>query len=189
MSNISRLEKISLLTLVQGAKYYPITRQENLEFLGEIDGGAKTTSNSGVISFEYMEIWERLARYVSSLTNKQTKWMKYQVIGNQIKEEKFEICIKSVYGYERRRERKEKKKKKSWNHVVSVNFEWFPANPSQILPTFCQDNKVKPWKFERKKKYQNYRSFDERERKKGRPKNWSYSLAVSRITNKRTNET
>ena len=56
MSNISRLEKISLLTLVQGAKYYPITRQENLEFLGEIDGGAKTTSNSGVISFEYMEI-------------------------------------------------------------------------------------------------------------------------------------
>ena len=36
--------------------------------------------------------------------------MKYQVIGNQIKEEKFEICIKSVYGYERRRERKEKKK-------------------------------------------------------------------------------
>ena len=111
MSNISRLEKISLLTLVQGAKYYPITRQENLEFLGEIDGGAKTTSNSGVIWFEYREICERYARYVSSLTNKQTKWMKYQVIGNQIKEEKFEICIKSVYGYERRRERKEKKKR------------------------------------------------------------------------------
>ena len=36
--------------------------------------------------------------------------MKYQVIGNQIKEEKFEICIKSVYGYERRRERKEDQK-------------------------------------------------------------------------------
>ena len=38
----------------------------------------------------------------------QTKWMKYQVIGNQIKEEKFEICIKSVYRYERRKGRKEK---------------------------------------------------------------------------------
>ena len=43
MRNISRLEKIFLLALVQGAKYYPITRQENLEFLGEIDGGAKIT--------------------------------------------------------------------------------------------------------------------------------------------------
>ena len=52
MSNISRLEKISLLTLVQGAKYYPITRQENLEFLGEIDGGAKITSNPGLSNFE-----------------------------------------------------------------------------------------------------------------------------------------
>ena len=187
MSNISRLEKISLLTLVQGAKYYPITRQENLEFLGEIDGGAKTTSNSGVISFEYMEIWERLARYVSSLTNKQTKWMKYQVIGNQIKEEKN--LIFALNRYIAMKEGEKERGKNSWNHVLSVNFEWFPANPSQILPTFCQDNKVKPWKFERKKNYQNYRSFDERERKKGRPKNWSYSLAVSRITNKRTNET
>ena len=27
----------------------------------------------------------------------------------------------------------------------------FPANPSQILPAFCQDYKVKPWKFEKKK--------------------------------------
>ena len=27
--------------------------------------------------------------------------------------------------------------------------EWFPANPSQILPTFCHGNKVKPWKFEK----------------------------------------
>ena len=52
MSNISRLEKNFLLTLVQGAKYYPITRQENLEFLGEIDGGAKITSNSGIPNFE-----------------------------------------------------------------------------------------------------------------------------------------
>ena len=89
MSNISELEKIFLLTLVQNAKCYRITRQENPEFLGEFDGGAKTTSNSGVISFEYREIWERYARYVSSLTNKQTKWMKCQVMGNQIKEEKI----------------------------------------------------------------------------------------------------
>ena len=56
MSNISELEKIFLLTLVQNAKCYCITRQENPEFLGEFDGGAKTTSNSGVISFEYREI-------------------------------------------------------------------------------------------------------------------------------------
>ena len=53
MSNKSELEKIFLLTLVQNAKCYCITRQENPEFLGEFDGGAKTTSNSGVISFEY----------------------------------------------------------------------------------------------------------------------------------------
>ena len=56
MSNISELEKIFLLTMVQNAKCYRITRQENPEFLGEIDGGTKTTSNSGVISFEYREI-------------------------------------------------------------------------------------------------------------------------------------
>ena len=93
MSNKSELEKIFLLTLVQNAKCYRITRQENPEFLGEFDGGAKTTSNSGVI---YREIWERYARYVSSLTNKQTnkqikqaKWMKYLVIGDQSKEEKI----------------------------------------------------------------------------------------------------
>ena len=49
MSNMSELEKIFLLTLVQNAKCYRITRQENPEFLGEFDGGAKTTSNSGVI--------------------------------------------------------------------------------------------------------------------------------------------
>ena len=43
MSNISELEKIFLLTLVQNAKCYCIARQENPEFLGEFDGGAKTT--------------------------------------------------------------------------------------------------------------------------------------------------
>jgi hypothetical protein len=53
MSNTSELEKIFLLTMVQNAKCYRITRQENPEFLGEFDGGAKTTSNSGVI---YREI-------------------------------------------------------------------------------------------------------------------------------------
>ena len=31
--------------------------------------------------------------------------MKCQVTGNQIKEEKLEICIKSVYRYERKKER------------------------------------------------------------------------------------
>ena len=56
MSNKSELEKIFLLTLVQNAKCYCITRQENPECLGEFDGGAKTPSNSGVISFEYREI-------------------------------------------------------------------------------------------------------------------------------------
>ena len=35
----------------------------------------------------------------------------------------------------------------------------------------------------------NYRSFDEREEERKTKKNWSYSLAVSWITNKRTNET
>ena len=54
--NKSELEKIFLPTMVQNAKCYRITRQENPEFLGECDGGAKTTSNSGVISFEYREI-------------------------------------------------------------------------------------------------------------------------------------
>ena len=47
---IGKLEKKFLLTLVQSAKYYHITRQENLEFLGEFDGGAKITSNSGITS-------------------------------------------------------------------------------------------------------------------------------------------
>ena len=37
--------------MVQNAKYYHITRQENLEFLGEFDGGAKIASNSGMPNF------------------------------------------------------------------------------------------------------------------------------------------
>ena len=47
---IGKLEKKFLLTLVQSAKYYHITRQENNEFLREFDGGAKITSNSGITS-------------------------------------------------------------------------------------------------------------------------------------------
>ena len=47
---MGKLEKNFLLTLVQSVKYYHITRQENLEFLGEFDGGAKITSNSGITS-------------------------------------------------------------------------------------------------------------------------------------------
>ena len=54
-----------------------------------------------------------------------------------------------------------KERENSWNHAISVNFEWFPANPSQIPPAFCQDNEVKPWKS--LENYQIYRSFDERE--------------------------
>ena len=40
--------------------------------------------------------------------------------------------------------------------------EGLPANPSQILPTFCHGTKVKPWKIWRKN-LQIYRSFDGRE--------------------------
>ena len=32
----------------------------------------------------------------------------------------------------------------------NLKLEWFPASPSQILPTFCHGNEVKPWKFEKK---------------------------------------
>ena len=62
MSNVSRLEKISLLTLVQGAKYYPITRQENLEILGEIGGGAKITDQ--ILEYEInFEIKTQIVRF------------------------------------------------------------------------------------------------------------------------------
>ena len=57
MSNKSELEKIFLLTLVQNAKCYRITRQENPEFLGEFDGGAKNDIKFRChISFEYRGI-------------------------------------------------------------------------------------------------------------------------------------
>ena len=40
----------------------------------------------------------------------------------------------------------------------------FPANPSQIPPTLCHGNKVKPWKS--LENYQIYRSFDETEKER-----------------------
>ena len=50
------------------------------------------------------------------------------------------------------------------NWLKKVKF-WvpFPANPSQIPPTFRHGNKVKAWKFEKKKKIPNL-SFVWRER-------------------------
>ena len=53
ISALSELEKNFLLTLLQNAKHCHINGQENLEFLGEFDGGgAKITSNSGISNFE-----------------------------------------------------------------------------------------------------------------------------------------
>ena len=37
------LKKNFWLTLLQNAKYYHIKPQQNLEFLGKLDGGAKST--------------------------------------------------------------------------------------------------------------------------------------------------
>ena len=67
-------------------------------------------------------------------------------------------------------------KKRDW--YDSVKFEHL-SDFQQILPTFCHGTKVKPWKFE-KKNYQNDRSFDVWERKKGRKK--------ASQTNKQTGE-
>ena len=51
---------------------------------------------------------------------------------------------------------KERKKKSCQELRLSLrHFE-------QILPTFGHGTKVKPWKFEKKKNYQIYRSFDGR---------------------------
>ena len=90
--------------------------------------------------------------------NKQTKWMKYQVIGNQIKEEEFEICIKSVYRYERRKE-----KTREITSFLSILSDF-----QQIQGKFCQlFAKIMRWSLENfRKSYQNYRSFDEKGRKK-----------------------
>ena len=179
--------------MVQNAKCYRITRQENPEFLGEFDGGAKTPSNSGVISFEYREIWERYARYVSSLTNKQTNKQTNQtskmneISGDRRPKQRGKNLKFALHRYIARKEG-EKERKKSG--VISVNLsgfqqiqvqekwiknrpnqrgeirnlsfeyreregknwreiEGFPANPSQILPTFCHGNEVKPWKFQK----------------------------------------
>ena len=49
----------------------------------------------GVISFEYREIGERYARYVSSLTNKQTKGRKFEIFAS--------VSYRSNTGEERKR--------------------------------------------------------------------------------------
>jgi hypothetical protein len=41
--NFFSLKKNFWLTLLQNAKYYHIKPQQNLEFLGKLDGGAKST--------------------------------------------------------------------------------------------------------------------------------------------------
>ena len=134
--------------MVQNAKCYRITRQENPEFLGEFDGGAKTTSNSGVISFEYREIWERYARYVSSLTNKQTnkqikqtKWMKYQVIGDQSKEEK----IWNLHYIGTSLGKKERKKGKNRASFLSI---WVVSSKSKSKKNESKTDQINEEKLE-----------------------------------------
>ena len=91
---------------------------------------------------------------MSSLTNKQNEWnVKWWETKSKRRNLKFAL--------NRYIAMKEGRKKLVKSRVISVNFEWFPANPSQIPPTFCQDNEVKPWKS--LENYQIYRSFDERE--------------------------
>ena len=142
MSNKSELEKIFLLTLVQNAKCYCITRQENPEFLGEFDGGAKTTSNSGVISFEYVEIWERYARYVSSLTNKQTKWMKCPVIGNQIQRGKNLKFALNRYIADMKEGEKERKK------ITSFLSIWVISSKSKYKKNESKTDQINEEKLE-----------------------------------------
>ena len=91
-------------------------------------------------------------------TNKQTKWMKCQVMGNQIKEEKLEICIKSVYRYERK-----KGKTREITSFLSIlsDFQQIQVKFYQLFAT------VMRWSLENfRKSYPNYRSFDEKGRKK-----------------------
>ena len=94
--HISRLEKVFLLSLVQNAKCYHITRQENLEFLGEFAGGAKITRISVVKSKKYRSNTGRFERYVSSLTNKQTNKQTKKWRGGESKKLKF--CKKNRSG-------------------------------------------------------------------------------------------
>jgi hypothetical protein len=61
ISALSELEKNFLLTLLQNAKHCHITRQENLEFLGAFDGGARITSISGI----HQILKERLISFTS----------------------------------------------------------------------------------------------------------------------------
>mgnify|MGYP006863786581 CR=1 FL=1 len=103
------------------------------------------------LSFEYREIWERYAGYVSSLTSKQTNKMNEMSSDRRPKQRGRNLKFALNRYIAMKEGKKERKKGKDWwNHVISVNFEWFPANPSQILPAFCQDNKVKPWNLKKK---------------------------------------
>ena len=159
MSSKSELEKIFLLTLVQNAKCYRITRQENPEFLGEFDGGAKTTSNSGVISFEYREIWERYA----SLTNKQTNKMN-EISSDRKPNQRGKNLIFALNRYIAMKEgEKERGKTREITSFLSIlsDFQQIQVKFYQLFAT------VMRWSLENfRKSYPNYRSFDEKGRKK-----------------------
>ena len=68
----------------------------------------------GVISFEYREIGERYARYVSSLTNKQTKGRKFEIFAS--------VSYRSNTG----KERKKKSRENRWKIANFDNF-WLTA--------------------------------------------------------------
>jgi len=68
----------------------------------------------GVISFAYREIGERYARYVSSLTNKQTKGRKFEIFAS--------VSYRSNTG----KERKKKSRENRWKIANFDNF-WLTA--------------------------------------------------------------
>jgi hypothetical protein len=74
-------------------------------------------------------------------------WMEHKVITDQIKEEKNWKNWIGVVSFEYR-EREGNDLPETWENL---KFECFPANPSQILPTFCHGTKVKPLKIWEKK--------------------------------------
>ena len=70
--------------------------------------------------------------------------MEHKVITDQIKEEKIEKKIELV-SY--RSNTGKGKGRICQKEGENLKFECFPANPSQILPTFCHGTKVKPLKI------------------------------------------
>ena len=83
---------------------------------------------------------------------------------------------------------------KNWREIQAKRgeiwkFEGFPANPSKILPTFCHGNKVKPLKIWKKLTEIIVGLTDLKGRPKENQNQLRNSLAVSRLTNKRTNKT